>query len=76
MRDFGVKVKLNPVKELLKGKRVLIMEDSIIRGNTTAKTRVKTLREIGAKEVHIGGELSAPCIPLPLRVSIFPPRAN
>jgi len=52
MRDFGVKVKLNPVKELLKDKRVLIMEDSIIRG-TTAKTRVKTLREIGAKEVHM-----------------------
>ena len=52
MRDFGVKVKLNPVKELLRGKRVLIMEDSIIRG-TTAKTRVKTLREIGAKEIHM-----------------------
>ncbi|MCG6881984.1 MAG: amidophosphoribosyltransferase [Deltaproteobacteria bacterium] len=52
MRDFGVKVKLNPVRELLKGKRVLIMEDSIIRG-TTAKTRVKTLRGIGASEVHM-----------------------
>ena len=52
MRDFAVKVKLNPVKELLRGKKVLIMEDSIIRG-TTAKTRVKTLREIGAKEVHM-----------------------
>jgi amidophosphoribosyltransferase len=52
MRDFGVKVKLNPVKELLKGQRVLIIEDSIIRG-TTAKTRIKTLRDIGAKEVHM-----------------------
>jgi amidophosphoribosyltransferase len=52
MRDFGVKVKLNPVRELLKDKRVLIIEDSIIRG-TTAKTRVKTLRGIGAKEVHM-----------------------
>jgi amidophosphoribosyltransferase len=52
MRDFGVKVKLNPVKELLKNRRVLIIEDSIIRG-TTARTRVKTLREIGAKEVHM-----------------------
>jgi amidophosphoribosyltransferase len=52
MRDFGVKVKLNPVKELLKGKRVLIMEDSIIRG-TTARTRIKTLRDIGASEVHM-----------------------
>ena len=52
MRDFSVKIKLNPVKELLKGKRVVIMEDSIIRG-TTARTRVKTLREVGAREVHM-----------------------
>jgi len=52
MRDFGVKVKLNPVKELLKDRRVLIIEDSIIRG-TTARTRIKTLRKIGAREVHM-----------------------
>ena len=52
MRDFGVKVKLNPVKELLKDQRVLIIEDSIIRG-TTARTRIKTLRRIGAREVHM-----------------------
>ena len=52
MRDFGVKVKLNPVRPLLKDKKVLIIEDSIIRG-TTAKTRVRTLRKIGAKEVHM-----------------------
>jgi len=52
MRDFGVKVKLNPVKELLKDKRVLIIEDSLIRG-TTARTRVKTLRKIGAREIHM-----------------------
>lgn len=52
MRDFGVKVKLNPVRQLLKGKRVLIIEDSIIRG-TTARTRVRTLRKIGAREVHM-----------------------
>jgi amidophosphoribosyltransferase len=52
MRDFGVKVKLNPVKELLKGKRIVVIEDSIIRG-TTARTRIKTLRKIGAKEVHL-----------------------
>ena len=52
MRDFGVKVKLNPVKELLAGKRVLIIEDSIIRG-TTSRTRIKTLRDIGAREVHM-----------------------
>jgi len=52
MRDFGVKVKLNPVKELLQDKRVLIIEDSIIRG-TTAQTRIKTLRAIGAREIHM-----------------------
>jgi amidophosphoribosyltransferase len=52
MRDFGVKVKLNPVKDLLKDRRIVIIEDSIIRG-TTARTRIKTLRKIGAKEVHL-----------------------
>jgi amidophosphoribosyltransferase len=52
MRDFGVKVKLNPVKELFKDKKVLIIEDSIIRG-TTSRTRIQTLRQIGAKEVHM-----------------------
>ncbi|MBN2420553.1 MAG: amidophosphoribosyltransferase, partial [Deltaproteobacteria bacterium] len=52
MRDFGVKIKLNPVKELFKDKRVLIIEDSIIRG-TTSRTRIRTLRKIGAKEIHM-----------------------
>ena len=52
MRDFGVRMKLNPVKELLIGKNIIIIEDSIIRG-TTAKTRVKTLRELGVNQVHM-----------------------
>ena len=52
MRDFGVRIKLNPVKELLKGKDIIIIEDSIIRG-TTIKTRVKALRELGVKRVHL-----------------------
>ena len=52
MRDFAVRVKLNPVKELLKGKDIIIIEDSIIRG-TTAKTRVKTLRELGVRRIHM-----------------------
>ena len=52
MRDFGVRVKLNPVKELLKGKDIIIIEDSIIRG-TTVKTRVRALRELGVKKVHL-----------------------
>jgi amidophosphoribosyltransferase len=52
MRDFGVRVKLNPVKEILQGKDIIIIEDSIIRG-TTVKTRVKALRELGVKRVHM-----------------------
>ena len=52
MRDFEVRIKLNPVKELLKGKNIVIIEDSIIRG-TTVKTRVKALRELGVKKIHM-----------------------
>ena len=52
MRDFAVKVKLNPVREILKGQRVLVVEDSIIRGTTT-RSRIKSLREAGAKEVSL-----------------------
>lgn len=52
MRDFGVSVKLNPVKPLLENKKVLIVEDSIIRG-TTSRNRVKNLRKIGVKELHM-----------------------
>jgi amidophosphoribosyltransferase len=52
MRDFSVRMKLNPVKELLNGKDIIIIEDSIIRG-TTAKTRVKALRKLGVKKVHM-----------------------
>ena len=50
MRDFGVRVKLNPVKDVLKGKRVVVIEDSIIRG-TTSRTRIKAIREAGAREI-------------------------
>jgi len=52
MRDFGVRVKLNPVRPLLEGKKVLIVEDSIIRG-TTSRNRVQHLRGIGMKEIHM-----------------------
>jgi amidophosphoribosyltransferase len=52
MRDFGVRIKLNPVKELLKNKDIIIIEDSIIRG-TTVKTRVRALRELGVNRVHM-----------------------
>jgi amidophosphoribosyltransferase len=52
MRDFGVRVKLNPVRSLIKDKRFVIVEDSIVRG-TTIRTRVKKLRELGAREIHM-----------------------
>jgi amidophosphoribosyltransferase len=52
MRDFEVKIKLNPVKEILNQKRVVIIEDSIVRA-TTSKMRIKTLREAGAWEIHM-----------------------
>ncbi len=52
MREFSVRVKLNPVRSFLKGKRVIIIEDSIIRG-TTGRSRVKALRQAGAKEIHM-----------------------
>ena len=52
MREFSVRVKLNPVREVLKGKRVVVVEDSIIRGTTT-RSRVKALRDAGAKEVSL-----------------------
>jgi len=52
MRDFHVKVKLNPVRPLLRNRKLVIIEDSIVRGTTT-RNRVKTLREAGAEEVHM-----------------------
>lgn len=52
MRDFNVRVKLNPVRSFLKDKRVIIVEDSVIRG-TTGKSRVRSLRDAGAKEIHM-----------------------
>ena len=52
IRSFGVKVKLNPVRHLLAGKRVVLVDDSIVRG-TTSKKIVQMVREAGAKEVHM-----------------------
>jgi len=52
IRDFRVRVKLNPIRDVLKGKRIVVIEDSIVRG-TTSKSRVRTLREFGAKEIHM-----------------------
>lgn len=52
MRDLAVKLKLNPMKNVLKGKKVLMVDDSIVRGTTSGRM-VKMLRDAGAKEVHM-----------------------
>lgn len=52
IRDFGVKIKLNPVRSVLEGKRVVMVDDSIVRGTTSRKI-VKMIREAGAKEITL-----------------------
>jgi len=59
IRHFGVKLKLNPVKKIIAGKRIAIIDDSIVRGTTSRKI-VKMLRDAGAKEVHL--RISSPPI--------------
>ena len=57
IRDLKVKMKLNPIKEVIRGKRLIVIDDSIVRG-TTSKKIVSILKEFGAKEVHM--RISAP----------------
>ena len=72
IRDFKVRVKFNLVKEVLKGKSVVVVDDSIVRG-TTSKMRVKSLRQAGAKEVHL--RISCPPHRFPCAYGIdFPTR--
>ncbi|MCX6634247.1 MAG: amidophosphoribosyltransferase, partial [Acidobacteria bacterium] len=52
IRDFGVKLKLNPVRHLLEGRRVILVDDSIVRGTTSRKI-VRMVRGAGAREVHL-----------------------
>src|SRR4051812_17328864 len=52
IRDFGVKLKLNPIKSLLTGKRVILVDDSLVRG-TTSRKLVRMVRNAGAREVHL-----------------------
>jgi amidophosphoribosyltransferase len=63
IRNFGVKVKLNPVREILQNKRIILVDDSIVRGTTSRKI-VQIIRATGAKEIHIritAPPLIAPC---------------
>ena len=52
IRDFGVKLKLNPIRHLLAGKRVILVDDSLVRG-TTSRKLVRMVRNAGAREVHL-----------------------
>jgi amidophosphoribosyltransferase len=52
VRDFGVKLKLNPVRNVLEGRRIILIDDSIVRGTTSRKI-VRMIRDAGAKEVHM-----------------------
>jgi len=63
IRNFGVKIKLNPVREILQGRRVVLVDDSIVRG-TTSKKIVQIIRAAGVREVHVritAPPLIAPC---------------
>jgi amidophosphoribosyltransferase len=70
IRHFGVKVKLNPVREIIAGKRVVLIDDSIVRG-TTSKKIVRMLKDAGAAEVHL--RISSPPTAWPCRYGIDTP---
>jgi len=70
IRHFGVKLKLNPVPEVLEGKRVVVVDDSIVRGTTSRKI-VKMIRQAGAKEVHM--RISSPPVIAPCFYGIDTP---
>jgi amidophosphoribosyltransferase len=70
IRHFGVKLKLNPVSDTIRGKRVVIIDDSIVRGTTSRKI-VKMVRDAGAKEVHM--RISSPPIRWPCYYGIDTP---
>ncbi|MCX6538003.1 MAG: amidophosphoribosyltransferase [Acidobacteria bacterium] len=73
IRHFGVKVKLNPVRSILKGRRVVLIDDSIVRGTTSRKI-VKMIKAAGATEVHV--RISCPPTISPCFYGIDTPRRN
>jgi amidophosphoribosyltransferase len=73
IRDFGVKLKLNPVRRMLEGKRVVLVDDSIVRGTTSRKI-VRLVREAGAVEVHV--RISCPPTISPCYYGVDTPRRD
>ena len=73
IRHFGVKIKLNPVKGLMEGKKIVVVDDSIVRGTTSRKI-IKMFRNAGAKEVHM--RISSPPITYPCFFGIDTPKRS
>ncbi len=73
IRDFGVKLKLNPIRHLLEGKRVILVDDSIVRGTTSRKI-VRMVRNAGAREVHF--RISCPPTISPCYYGVDTPSEN
>ena len=73
IRDFGVKLKLNPVRRMLEGQRVILVDDSLVRGTTSRKI-VRLVRDAGAAEVHV--RVSCPPIISPCYYGIDTPRRD
>jgi amidophosphoribosyltransferase len=73
IRHFGVKVKLNPVRSILEGKRVVLVDDSLVRGTTSRKI-VRMVRAAGAKEVHV--RISCPPTISPCFYGVDTPRRS
>ena len=71
IRHFGVKLKLHPVEHLIRGKSVILLDDSIVRGTTSRKI-IREVRECGAKEIHL--MISSPPFKKPCYYGIDTPR--
>ena len=71
IRSFGVRLKLNPIRDLINGRRVVLVDDSIVRG-TTSKKIVQMVKEAGAKEVHL--RISCPPTVSPCYYGVDTPR--
>ena len=71
IRNFGVKVKLNPVRDIIRGQRIVLIDDSIVRGTTSRKI-VRMMREAGAAEIHL--RISSPPTAWPCYYGIDTPR--
>jgi amidophosphoribosyltransferase len=74
IRQLGIRLKLNPLREIIEGKRIVVVDDSIVRGNTQ-RAIVRTLREAGAREIHV--RISSPPVKWPCYYGIdFASRAE